>query len=101
MREALVKFNTQLLAQITNPLGQNGTLFAIFGRIMEGLVLLATPIVVLMVIYAGFLFVTAQGNVEKLTTAKRAITYALIGAVILIGAEAIAIFIQNTVDSMR
>lgn len=97
------EFKDQLLAQtisIGNPLG-NATLFSIIESIISGLVVLAIPIVVFMVIYAGFLFVSAQGNVEKLEKAKRAITYALIGALILLGAEAISNLISGTVDSMR
>jgi len=53
-----------------------------------------------MVIYAGFQFVTAQGNVTKLETAKRAIVYALIGALILLGAEAISALIQSSIEAL-
>ena len=85
--------------QIQNPLGNNG-LLDLFGLILKGLILIATPIVILMVIYAGFLFVTAQGSVDKLDTAKRAITYALIGALILLGASAISELIQGSIESL-
>lgn len=99
MKQNWLEFREQMLAQITNPLG-NTTLLGIIDVILKGLVTLATPIVILMVIYAGFLFVSAQGNVEKLETAKRAITYSLIGALILLGALAISSLIQGTIDSL-
>jgi predicted transporter len=58
-------------------------------------------IVVLFIIYAGFLFVTAAGNSDKLETAKRAILYAVIGAAILLGAKVIAYAIEHTIDSLK
>lgn len=54
-------------------------------------------IVTLAIIYSGFLFVTASGNEEKLRTAKRSFMYAVIGAVILLGAWVIAAAIKGTI----
>jgi hypothetical protein len=89
----------QAQVKIDNPLGNTG-LLDLFDKVLEGLILLATPIVIVMVIYAGFLFVTAQGNVTKLETAKRAIAYALLGALILLGATAISALIQGSIESL-
>lgn len=100
MKQSWQEFREQMLAQITNPLG-NTKLLDLVDIIVNGLVTLATPIVILMVIYAGFLFVSAQGNVEKLEQAKRAIMYSLIGALILLGAVAISSLIGGTVESLR
>lgn len=100
MKQNWQELREQALAQITNPLG-NTKLLDLIHIIVDGLVTLATPIVIFMVIYAGFLFVSAQGNVEKLETAKRAILYSLIGALILLGALAIASLIEGTVTSLR
>jgi hypothetical protein len=41
--------------------------------------------------------VTAQGNPEKVKTASRALLYALIGAVIIVGAYAIIAIVQSIV----
>lgn len=57
-------------------------------------------VVVLFIIYSGYLFVVAQGNPAKLEEAKRAFLYSCIGAVVLLGAWAIAQVIQNTVDQI-
>ena len=100
MKNLLQEYSKLMTAQISNPLGSAG-LLDIFSLILNGLILIATPIVILTVIYSGFLFVTAQGNVEKLQKAKTAITYALIGALILIGGQAISQLIQNTIDSFN
>jgi hypothetical protein len=98
--ERYIEYMQAQVLQISNPLGSAG-LLDLFDKVLDGLILLATPIVILMVIYAGYLFVTAQGNVTKLETAKRAIVYALIGALILLGAEAISALIQGSIESLR
>ncbi len=69
-------------------------------NILKGIVLLLTPIVVIMMLYAGFLFVTAQGNAEKLGEAKKALLYTMIGAAIVLGAEGFATIIKNTVTCL-
>jgi hypothetical protein len=53
-----------------------------------------------MVIYTGFLFVSAKGNPQKLTAARGALTGVLIGALIILGAYAIAQAIQDTVNKL-
>ena len=45
------------------------------------------PIASIMVLYAGFLFLTSGGDEEKIKRAKRTITWVIVGvAIILIGA---------------
>ncbi|MEK7147023.1 MAG: hypothetical protein AAB772_02075, partial [Patescibacteria group bacterium] len=53
--------------------------------LLEGVLKIGIPVVALAVIYCGFLFVSARGNSEKLTKAKDALFYTLIGAAILLG----------------
>jgi uncharacterized membrane protein len=65
--------------------------------ILNILIVIAVPIIVLFIIYAGFLYVTARGNVQQIETANRAIVYAIIGAIMAIGALAIAEIIKNTI----
>ncbi|MBP6883739.1 MAG: hypothetical protein KBC06_00705 [Candidatus Pacebacteria bacterium] len=65
--------------------------------ILIGVIKIGIPIIALALIYSGFLFVAAQGNSEKLETAKKSLLYTIIGAAILLGAWAIAILISETV----
>lgn len=65
--------------------------------LLEGVLKIGIPVVALAIIYSGFLFVSALGNSEKLTKAKEALLYTIIGAAILIGAWSIAQLISNTV----
>ena len=69
--------------------------------ILEIFIIIATPIVVLFIIYAGFLYVTARGNVEQTKKATTAFTYAIIGGVIILGAVAIGRIIENLVEAFR
>jgi hypothetical protein len=61
---------------------------------------IGSVIVVLGIIYSGFLFVVAQGNAEELSKAKRAITYTVIGAALVLGSWAFAVGIANTVNNI-
>ncbi len=58
------------------------------------------PILVIAIIYVGFLFVQAQGNETKLADAKKAFFWTVIGAAIVLGAFVISTAIQNTVDQL-
>jgi hypothetical protein len=92
-----VSINTK----IANPLGPNITDIPTFINVIVSFVLLiGIPIIVLAVIYAGFLFVTAQGNSEKLKKAKTTLLYTLIGAALLLGSFVIAKAIQGTVNQI-
>ena len=52
-------------------------------------------IMVILFIYSGFLWMTAAGNEEKITKAKRILSNAIIGIVIVIMAYAISYFVIN------
>lgn len=67
--------------------------------ILNIFIVLSIPIIVLFIIYAGFLYVTARGNAQQVETATRALTYAVIGAVIIIGAVALSEIVKNLVDN--
>ena len=84
---------------ITNPISSAGDNFiAILASLLRNVVMpIAAVLVVLFIIYAGFTFLTAQGNPKKIEDAKQRILWALIGAGILLGAEAISFVVCNTV----
>lgn len=70
-------------------------------EIIKIVMTVGVPIVALAIIYSGFLFVKAQGNQKELETAKKAILYTLIGAVLLLGAFVISNAIKTTVDDIK
>lgn len=81
---------------LKNPL-KVGTISELLEALLGIVIVLATPIIVFFIIYAGFLYVTAQGNAEQVKQATRALTYAIIGGVIILGSAAIATIVKNLV----
>jgi len=55
-------------------------------------------IFVILVIYAGFLWMTAQGNEEQITKAKKMITNAVIGIIIISMAYIITNFVLTNIQ---
>ena len=87
-------------AALENPLSFD-SLEKFFNALLDVVVTIGWPLVVLAVVYTGFLFVQAQGNASKLDDAKRALVWTVIGGLIVLGATAIATFIGGTVDELR
>lgn len=81
---------------ICNPL-QSTTISEFILKIIDVLLVFALPIIVLYIMYAGFLFVTANGNESQLTQAKNALLWSVVGGVIALGAKLILEVIQGTV----
>lgn len=85
---------------LCNPLGNKG-LMEFLQDILDVIMVFAVPLIVFMIIYAGFLFVMDRGSDKNLAQAKRALLYAVIGGVIILGAQAILAVVQGTVDAFR
>ncbi len=83
-----------------NPLGTGYSLPALLTAILEFVVRIGAVVVILMLVYVGFMFVTARGNETKLTAAKSGLLWTVVGALILLGAQAIASGIQATVQAL-
>ncbi len=88
---------------IKNPLGSGHleTIPAFIKAILNIVIDIGIPIVTLAIIYSGFLFVQAQGNPEKLETAKKTLVYTLIGATLLLGSYVLANAIGSTVNQIK
>ncbi len=85
---------------IINPI-QPSSLTEFLLMIVDIILIIAIPIIILFIIYAGFLFVTAQGNESKLETAKSALLWSVIGGVVVLGARVLLEIIEGTVDAFR
>lgn len=86
-------------ATIDNPLGNTSTFADLISKIAGIVLKIGFPIAVLFLIYSGFLFATARGSEEKIKTAKKTFTWAIIGTAILLGAEVLALAIKATIES--
>ena len=88
--------------KVCNPLQSAGinSIPQLIQTFLVGVLKIGIPIVALAIIYSGYLFVFAQGKEEKLTEAKNALLYSVIGAAVLLGSWAIAEMITATVTSL-
>ena len=55
-------------------------------------------VAVIMLIYAGFTYITSGGNETKLQTASKILIFALIGVAIALLAKGLPVFIQNFLE---
>lgn len=83
---------------LDNPLkGGITSLSAFLEAILTNIVMpIAAIVVVILIIYTGFLFVTARGDVGQIKEAKQSLKNVIIGTVILFGSVAISYAIGNT-----
>lgn len=64
-------------------------------NIVDFLFNLAIPIMALMIIWGGFLFVTAAGEPAKIQQGKQLILWAVIGFIVILLAKGLIAFLQN------
>lgn len=86
--------------KLHNPIPSVDSLEKFIALILRTVIKIGIPLVVVMIIYSGFLFVTALGNTEKLSKAKDALLWSMIGAAVLLGSWAIAELIVDTVTTI-
>lgn len=84
-----------------NPLGTNASLENLLISILSFVVRIGSIVVVLMMVYIGFLFVTAQGDPGRISEARSAFFWTVVGALVLLGSQAIALGIKATVESLK
>jgi len=69
------------------------TMSQIAGTAVKALLSLLGVIFIILIIYAGYMWMTASGNEEQLTKAKETIRKAIIGLIIIVGSFAVWRFI--------
>jgi hypothetical protein len=84
---------------LVNPIKAK-SLTDLFQGIISVVIELGTILSVLGIMYGGYLYVTAQGNEEKLGAAQKTITWALVGTAVLLGARTIMTAIRGTVEQL-
>ncbi len=86
---------------LENPFKVGNNIYDVLIYAVENVLMpIAAILCVLAFIYAGFLYVTAQGNPGQISTAHRALLYAAIGTAILLGAQAIALAVKATLTNV-
>lgn len=67
----------------------------VLARIINIFSLIVGVVAVIMIIFAGFKYITSGGNQEGVKTAKQALIYALVGLIIVALAQIIVKFVLN------
>jgi hypothetical protein len=80
---------------IPNPLGKTSDIYTLIETITNFLIGIAIVITPIIIIYAGFLYITAAGNEEKVKTAQKVIIWALIGFALVLIARGIPALIKQ------
>ncbi len=83
-----------------NPLAAE-SLTELLVAMLDVLVQVGLVIIVFFIIFAGFKYVTAQGDTNKIKEAHTALVATLIGSAIVLGSYAIASALKSTVEQLE
>ena len=84
--------------KLCNPLGKITSFPQLIEAVLNALFIIGVPVAVLFVVLAGFRFVWARGNPEKLKDAKRNLLFTIVGIAIFFGAVLITKVIVGTLE---
>ena len=93
--------NPGMSISLNNPLGEDITIQQFFLKIIDIVLVFAIPLLVLYIMFAGFKYVMARGNSSEIESATTALTWAIVGGVLIIGAKVILTVIEGTVRSLQ
>ena len=85
---------------IDNPVSGFDNLPDLIVALLEIVMLIISPIIAVMIIYTGYLFVVARGDPGAISKAKDMLLYVVIGAAIILGAKVISLAISGTVSGL-
>jgi hypothetical protein len=94
-------FSSQF-TKLPNPLGGAGvnTTGDAIDKLTTIVMIIAVPFVTIMIMYAGFSYITAYGNPEKIKAANKRALWTLVGTLLLFGAATIGNIIIKTVQKI-
>jgi hypothetical protein len=85
---------------LVNPL-QFGTIQDFLKGLLGAVMYIGLPIIALIIVYSGFLFITARGNSEKIKAAIYNFQWVVIGTGVFLGAWALTGIIAGTINMLR
>jgi len=74
--------------EIKNPLG-NATLYDLINRIINYIFTIALSVGAILFVLAGYRFIMAAGDPEKIMTAKKMVWWTIIGLIVIIASKGI------------
>lgn len=84
---------------LANPL-QTDSLTGLITLILNAVIDIGVIVLVLALVWTGFKFVMAQGQEEQIREARSSLLWTLIGGLLLLGATAISLVLQATVERL-
>jgi len=75
-------------------------IYELIYAVLDVVIKLGAVVVVFFLVYSGFLFVTAQGNEDKISKAKGAFLWTVVGAIVLLGAFTLSEIVCNTANQL-
>ena len=80
---------------LVNPLGEDVSLQEVFARILTFFTAISGSLALLMFVYGGVMWLTSGGETGRIETGKKAITWSVIGLLVIFGSYAVlrAIFV--------
>lgn len=85
--------------KLNNPLGET-SIQELLSKILDAVVMIGLPVLVMAILFVGFMYVKAQGNPEQLKTAHAAFFWTVIGAFVILGAQLISKALCNTATDL-
>lgn len=93
--------DTGTTIKIESPLQGIETIDQFIDKILDAVQPVVLIFLTLAFIWTGFKFVVARGNPEKLTDARRALWYTVIGALIILAAKLFVEIIKGTISALQ
>ncbi len=88
------------IEEITTATGLGATEPAtVVATLIQAVLLLLGVIALVLIIYGGFMWMTARGNEEQVTSARTLLTSAVIGLIIIIGSYGIGSYIFTVINT--
>ena len=84
--------------EIGNPLGRGATFQTIIKNVTQWAIAIAVPLTTLMVVIAGYLYLTGGAKPEQIKKANQALTWAAIGFIIILASASAATLIRRILE---
>ncbi len=86
--------------RLDNPLGGVNSLTSFLAAVLNAIVVIVFPIIVLFMVFIGFKFIAAQGNAEEIKKVRSLFFWAVVGALLVLGAKVLSLAICETVKGL-
>jgi len=80
---------------IENPLGQDTDIFKLLDRLIDYFIWIIIFLTPIMIVYAGYLYITSAGSPQKIQTAHKVLIWALIGLAVVLIAKGVPALIKE------